>query len=98
MRTTASLISSGCDGHHCRADVDGDKVHGGFDHDDYGKEDENKEDDDIDKYLTVAVALENQRARAMSEGGNRHCLMPSSLSTGPIKWKAGGGEEEDEGR
>ena len=78
--------------------MDGDKVHGGFDHDDYGKEDENKEDDDIDKYLTVAVALENQRARAMSEGGNRHCLMPSSLSTGPIKWKAGGGEEEDEGR
>ena len=98
MRTTASLISSGCDGHHCRADVDGDKVHGGFDHDDYGKEDENKEDDDIDKYLTVAVALENQRARAMSEGGNRHCLMPSLLSMGPIKWKAGGGEEEDEGR
>ena len=59
MRTTASLISSGRDGRHCCADVDGDKVDGGFESGDDGKEDENKEDDDIDEYLTVAVALEN---------------------------------------
>jgi hypothetical protein len=39
--------------------VDGDEVNGGFHSNDDRKEDENKEDHDIDKYFTVVAALEN---------------------------------------
>jgi hypothetical protein len=51
--------------------VDSDEDDGGVNHDDNGKADKNKEDNDIHKDSTVAVALENQRASAMAEGGDR---------------------------
>ena len=98
MRTTTSLIPSERDGHCCCADVEDNKDGGGFDRDDNEKGDKNKEDNDINKDSTVAAALENQRVRAMAEGGDRQCLMPSLSSTGPMKWKAGGKEEDDEGQ
>ena len=65
------MTSSGRDGYCCCANVDSDEDDGGVNHDDNGKADKNKEDNDIHKDSTVAVALENQRASAMAEGGDR---------------------------
>ncbi len=65
--------------------MDDNKDDRGFDRDDNRKEDENIEDNDINEDLTVTVALENQRAHAMAEGGDMQCLMPSSLSMGQMK-------------